>query len=158
MTHFWSDNWQGRIKEAISASGLTTVSAFLERHPGVPYAVVAKLLRCAPAQLAILHLEEAKRLGAVRAAAADSLVRTINEHLRGGWGVGYRSEFKYAAVVSDWITMLEMHFRGESVVESGRKVWASLEAMAPPIGWKPVGSDDPLIQEAFKLGWDFSEL
>lgn len=104
-------------------------------------------------QLRAMHMEEARKFGAVRAAAADSLVRGINDLLPHGWGVGINFQFKKASTWADWITELGLHIRGDVVEEQAKRVWDYLCALPPPTGWKPASPEDPLIREAFDRAW-----
>lgn len=98
-------------------------------------------------------MEEAKQFGALRAAAADALVRTLNDLLIVGWGNGVNFDFRRAASYGDWVSTMGVHLRDDVVEAKAKEVFKALSELLPPKGWKPASPEDPLIREAFDRGW-----
>ena len=153
QSQVWDDNWEHRLASRIAAAGCGTMTEFLAKCPAEPYLAVADRLGVdlAAFQIEWMHFGEAKESHQLRTAAMDSLARDICSHLPDGWRHGAKGDFDTACARADWIVRLE---QAESDLKrKAVAVWNALEESNPPVGWKPTGSDDPLIITAFGKGW-----
>lgn len=154
MNQTWSADWPTRLERLLREQGFESVSGFLERHPAEPYVDVVKRIApwVAAMQLSRLQMQEAKREGTLREAAMDAFARELN-WLPEGWIPDSASESRAAAAYAHASTLVELD--GESPQFSGQmsEVYDALKALQPPIGWRPSGPNDPLIQEALARGW-----
>jgi hypothetical protein len=104
-------------------------------------------------QLSRLQMQEAKRDGTLRQAAMDAFARELNWRLPEGWVPDGPAESRAAGAYASTTTLVEID--GESPQFHGQllEMYQSLKLLQPPIGWRPAGGNDPLIQEAFARGW-----
>jgi hypothetical protein len=125
----------------------------MARFPGQPYTVLAERLGgdVAALQLEWMQYEEAEAKGSLRDAAMDSLARDLHAYLPNGWRNGAKEDFDTSSAFAVWATRLEQ--RSANVKAYANAVWDALEALSPPAGWSPTGPDDPLVKQAFLLGW-----
>lgn len=151
----WEPGWQARLLDSVRAEGAHAVTDFLARFPGEPAIQVAKRLpgNVAAVQLELLQFEEAERAGRLRDAAKDAFCRLIRDNLKRGWGRGRHAEFNTASTYADWLSLLEFRALHPELRPVGDAVWQALLQLAPPDGWLPSGSEDPLIVAAFNAGW-----
>jgi hypothetical protein len=149
----WEGQWRVKVLSRIHAVGCDTVRAFLTRFPAKPYIYLAETLGndVAAAQLEKMQFEEANKCGSIRDAAMDSLPREFAHHLPGGWRGGARGDFDTASVFASWETHL--HMLDPALQGKAAAVWAALESLQPPLGWKPTGASDHFIDAAFAEGW-----
>jgi hypothetical protein len=152
----WLGNWRTRHLQRVRDAGSPTVAEFLNRYPAIPYHKVTRRHLgdvVAPIQLIQLQFDEAVANGTVREAAKDLLVRTINEQLKYGWQKGGHWRFNQAGVYSHFTNDLGTHSGDETLKEIGKRVIAALRQLSPAADWIPKSNDDPLIVQAFDLGW-----
>jgi hypothetical protein len=148
----WSDDWRKKVFAQVRLLGYETIGDYFARHPGKPIVALADTLKdVAGLQLERLYFEEVRRDQSYRAAAMDSLVRDLNQHLLHGWKNGARDDFDTSGAYADWITRLSME--KADLKAKADAVWEALESLSPPRGWSPLGPDDELIIKAFATAW-----
>jgi len=151
----WTSDWEGRLRARLADLGYDSICEFLTHTPGEPYTEVVK--RIAPwvavAQLSRLQMQEAKRRGELRAAAMDSLARNLNGYLPDGWVPDSQTESKAAGAAANTSTSLVIEGESPELRAHILEVYRALKSLAPPIGWRPLGANDPRIEEAFARGW-----
>jgi hypothetical protein len=98
-------------------------------------------------------MREASESGQIRKAAIDVLVRNINSYLPSGWGKGDRLEFQTASALVWLLSALAIDAGAPELEAKAKRVWSELHGLQPPVGWLPASCEDPLIQQAFALGW-----
>lgn len=149
----WSCDWRERILAQVAGLGHGCVTEFMRENPTDTYAELRERLGrdVAVVQLMILQAEEALRCNELLGLAKDSVVRFVREHLRKGWGVGIRCEYRTAAAFAHWSTFLLLDAKVPR--EKAKRTWDALVSLQPPRGWLPSGPDDAYIGSAFKVGW-----
>lgn len=150
----WTADWATRLRARVRDHGAETISDFLKMHPAVPYTEVVKRLApwVAAMQLSRLQMEEARDQGTLREAAMDSLARNLNE-LPEGWVADSVTESRAAGAAAHTTTAVEIDGRSPQFRSHLLEVYKALKALQPPVGWRPSGANDPLIQAAFDRGW-----
>ena len=152
----WQPGWQARILYHSQLHGFSSLSELLASRPGVPYEDITSLFQTAvaPIQLVRLQLEEAGWQGGIRPAAMDVLPRVINRAFPEGWRNGENPEFRRASAFSAFMTHIVFDAKGTKQMEAAaQQVCDELIKIDPPIGWRPSGPNDPLIQQAFSRAW-----
>jgi hypothetical protein len=155
----WEGDWRARILSRVQSYGYERVSDFLNTFPCEPYVHVVNRLGddVAAIQVECIQFEEAEKLGCMRAAAVDSLVRDLTWHLKEGWEGGVRGNFNTSGAYVDWLCRLEGVSRNlppnAHLKRQGLMVWDALEELQLPAGWLPTGPADPFIQTAFARAW-----
>ena len=152
----WQTGWQARVQYDAKLHGFSSISELLATRPGVPYEEVTSLFQTAvaPIQLVRLQLDEAGWAGSICAAAMDILPREINRAFPNGWQKGENPDFRRASAFSAFMTDIVFDGKATKDMEAAaQKVCEELVRIAPPVGWRPSGPNDPLIQEAFSRGW-----
>lgn len=139
------------MEERIRARGFEGVSAFLHGNSGLSYGELAQLLAqgddVASIQLERLHAEIAEEdQQARKAAVRDSLTRFLRGALRTGWGHGKYWESRVGSALASWTVT----WGGGDELQRVKKALFSLR---PPPGWIPGPEDDPILAQAFDLGW-----
>jgi hypothetical protein len=134
--------------------GFANVEDFLKQFPAEPYIDVVRRIApwVAAMQLSRLQMEEAFSTGLMREAAMDSFARNMNS-LPNGWVFDSETDSRAAGACANTSTavVIDGHspqFRGHIL-----EVYKVLKSLQPPLGWRPSGPDDPLIQKAFSVGW-----
>jgi hypothetical protein len=156
----WEGDWRARILSRLSSLGFQTVFEFLQQFPCEAYVKLARRLGddVAAIQLECLQFDEAASTGYVQQAALDSLIRDLFWHLTDGWEGCAKGNFATSGAYVDWLGRLEGSSRNRQtnceLREKGQRVWNVLEQLQPPIGWLPVGLDDPYLAAAFATGWN----
>jgi len=148
----WCDDWQKHHRERILATGVSSISEFLRKHPAEPYHKLAKYLDgpVAAVQFIKLNFDEAIARGTAREACKDLLVRTLNDDLKRGWQRGFHWESNRAGAYAHFVTFI---WGPDEYRDFGERVWDALKGLDPPPDWIPQSIDDPLIEKAFDLGW-----
>jgi|SRR5579884_1630600 len=155
----WEGNWRGRLLSRLSSLGFHSVHAFLQAFPRETYVQLAGRVGddIAPIQVECVQFDEAALAGSIRQAARDSLTRDLLYQLKRGWEGGVKGNFATSAAYVDWLGRLEGSSRNQQPNRDFRRkgeiVWAALEQLQPPLGWLPIGIDDPYIAAAFAKGW-----
>ena len=150
----WESGWQAKILAGIKALGFSSISEFLARFPAEPYAKLAKRLGEHVAELQIIWMQFDNNLDDIkyREAAKDCISRELNHTLKRGWGIGKNLEFRNALVYTEWSGWVTRSREDlEPVLDA---VWQELLRLNPPLGWRPSGPDDPLIEAAFSRAWE----
>ena len=150
MTHreavpAWRGDWRSRIEERLRDVGHDTVRAFFEANPGLSYSDLAKVVGptgdVAPVQLEQLHGEMVDQGEmARREALLDSLSRFLRGALPKGWGAGGYWQSGVTGALSSWTVLW-------GSTEELRQVKKKLFEKAPPSGWVPEPSNDPLLRQ-----------
>jgi hypothetical protein len=149
----WGGDWRAKIRARLQETGCESVAAFLGQFPAEPYTKTAERLGndVAAFQLEWMQFEERKGENDIRSLAMDSLARDVSAHLPSGWRPSAKEDFETAGVYADWVVRLQQ--AQPEAAPKAKAVWAALEALQPPVGWKPSGPDDPLIVSAFGKAW-----
>lgn len=154
----WTPDWCQRLQEVLRNKGFETLDEFLKRCRGEPYVSVVK--RIAPwvvaMQIVRLQMLEAKQSGALREAAMDSLARELKFRLPHGWADDVASESNAAGAFADTGASIVVDGDAKHLEGVMSRVYRAMKSLSPPMGWQPSGPDDPLIREAFNLGWPAS--
>jgi hypothetical protein len=152
----WSGDWKRRVRSRLHSLGCETMQDFLARFPGESYLRIAERLGddIAAIQVEVTQYDEAKSLSRIRDAAKDSLVRDLNFHLPDGWRHGAKGDFETSGAYADWVGRAQD--AEQSLRAKADAVWAVLERLHPPAGWKPANASDPTIEAAFAEGWPAS--
>jgi hypothetical protein len=130
----------------VHRGGHRTLTEFSDSRPQATYAELAGELGndVAVVQAETLLRAEALRDGHFGRFARASLARLLREYLPYGWHVGERFDFQEARSFASWVSTLGVEHESEA-----REAWRALrESVRPPTGWKPSGSDDPLLTTA----------
>jgi hypothetical protein len=145
-------SWESTVIGSLGRLGFSSVSEFVAARPGATYGQLSDELEpplVLPIMVMKLQLQEARAKSpeVYRAAAADSLARSLSESLTEGWGKtqGESSpEFMNVAAWSAWA----------STVDDDRclRVFEALKERAKP-GWRPSSGLDPVIVAAFDEAW-----
>ncbi len=158
MATAWSGDWKARVRDRAKSLGFPDVLALANAHPGIPFGQLFRYLRqpesrdapIAYAQFQAVYFEEAEQRGLLRDAIADTLVRRLRQHLRGGWNQGRRVRERKAEVRGGW------ELPPSRVSELGPiadRIWDTVNELNPPDDWCPEDFNDPIIQEAFARVW-----
>lgn len=158
VTTPWQGNWQERLQTKLRNLGHSSLEEFICENPGLSYVKLAALLGgdIAPMQLYGEQLRNAARIGQLRSAAKDCLVRFLNEHIKRGWGRGRHFLHRSGSAFAAWSTSVASHGQENGtrhVQDKLKAVYDSLEHLNPEDGWIPATSDDALIEKAFDEGW-----
>jgi hypothetical protein len=152
----WTGNWQQRLKEKLTVLGFDTVRSFVMAREGKTFGELARELEpdVAPVQVEMLYLRESLDEGRLVEAAAECLARTVIERFPRGWGTGGRLEYRTAGVMVDWVSDMLLDLEQSELDEPSLKAVAAAlkDTVQPPTGWLPKNGQDPLIQQAFKIG------
>jgi hypothetical protein len=153
----WTGNWRARIRSRLEALGYQTIAEFLAQHRAEPYLQLAARLGedVAAIQVQILHCDDAREKGNVRAMAMDSLARDLRTNLAAGWSGPAKGDFDTSGAYADWVSRLEVQLPGFRPVADA--TWQALEQLTPPTGWQASGPHDPVIVAAFARGWPETE-
>jgi hypothetical protein len=131
-----------RLREA----GHSSVTEFADAWPGLPlHALASKLGGVSGIQLELCLSEEARESGTIQRFAKDYLVRCLRWMLERGWGNGPDAEFDAASAYAHWASGL-----GERAAAAAEAAFRRLRSLNVPVGWLPVGPDDPYIEAAFE--------
>ncbi len=154
----WQGDWEKRINERVLQRGFHSVTAFADSRPTATLMQLADELGprddVAAFQLECLLRDEARQAKQVHRFARATLVRKIHEYFPQGWmradrpspGPSSPNEWCRASVFAEWSTGI-----GEEHDAATDRVWDSLKKTAP-VGWLPMGPDDPIIIQAFREG------
>lgn len=148
-----------RIAARLEGLGYRSVGEFLAMRPTTSLDVMAATLGLA--EVTSFHLErqalaEALRAGSGDTAARDLLVRLLHEHLPDGWpaaatdapgGLGWPCQ----VVAARW--SLAVAAAPSWRDRAARVALAIDRGTAFPVGWLPVGVDDPILVEHFARHW-----
>src|SRR5262245_16978706 len=97
MNHTWTTGWQSRVRAIVEQMGYEDVFAFVMAHPGKSFGQLYGMIQkrtgghqtpVAFVQLPEVFFEDAKSRGLLREAVMESLVRSMQQHLRKGWNIG----------------------------------------------------------------------
>ena len=152
----WQPGWQARILYQAKLLGFSSISEFLASHPATPYEDIGTFFQIAvaPIQIVRLQLDEAGWAGSIRPAAMDVLPREINRAFPEGWRNGENPDFRRASAFSAFMTDIVFDAKATKEMEAAaQRVCDELLKLAPPVGWRPSGPNDPLIQQAFSRAW-----
>jgi hypothetical protein len=151
----WDADWQKRIFIHLREKGYETINDFLRHFPAEPYVDVANRIApwVAAMQLSRLQMQEAKHQGTIRGAAMDSIARNLNWRLPAGWAIDDKSVSEAAGAFANTSTSVVIDGQSAEFKSRIREIYQALKALQPPNGWRPIGANDPLIQEAFERGW-----
>jgi hypothetical protein len=152
----WQTGWQARVQYDAQLHGFSSITELLASRPGVPYEDVVSLFQTpvAPIQIVRLQLEEAGWEGGIRPAAMDVLPRVINRAFPEGWQNGENPDFRRASAFSAFMTGIVFDAKATKEMETkAQQVCDELVKIVPPVGWRPSGPNDPLIQQAFSRAW-----
>ena len=147
---------------AVRRLGFDSVTDLIAERPRATYQDLARELsascdpgvRVAPVALRILQVNDAHQRGRLREAAADALVRCLREVVRGGWAVSKRAEVDALSAFSAWSsTFAAPAVAMPAAHKFSQAVWEALRALPPEQGWLPADGADPLVEEAFRVGW-----
>lgn len=149
------------IQRAVRELGYPSLLALMDAHAGQPYGKVLRILRAhlgylvSMLQLHKMHMLEAIATRGKRGAAKDSLVRTLREHVSGGWNKGKKAREKRARACAEWVLPRTGGNKSEwdRIDALAKSVWDSLVAMNPPVDWCPSSPADPIVESAFQSGW-----
>jgi hypothetical protein len=148
--------YAGDLSELLKATGDDSVASFLARSPGVSLVEVARHYPgsglCA-AGICRAMMREAVERNNVREVAIDYLCREINENLPEGWGRGELLELRTAGPLVSLIAALTLDAQLPQFEANAKRVWGELKSICPPVGWRPLSADDPILREAFVRGW-----
>lgn len=152
----WSGDWQRRLNDRLTGLGFDSAEAFVVAREGKTFEQLARELGpdVAPVQVEMMYLRECRDAGRMVEAAAECLARTVIERFPRGWGVGVRLDYRTASALAAWISDMK-----NDIDQSGLGAEV-LDAVAdalqkthqPSKGWLPKNGQDPLIQQAFKIG------
>lgn len=154
----WPPGWEQDIYKGVRQLGYGNLSELLEAYGGEPYGKILRVLRSTlqrsvpMMQLHKLHMLEAITQGKGRAAAKDSLVRSLREHLPRGWNQGRHPKEKRARAFSEWVLPRTVK-NWEDMTKLANNVWDELEKANPPHDWCPSSTDDVFVEHAFARGW-----
>lgn len=150
----WKGDWKRRLAERIAALGFQSLDHFLESRPHRTYEELASELGgdVAAIQLSSSQFAQANLIGRLREAAQDSLTRELWARLRRGWPSSTDDWERRAAAFAAWVSHIEVAAQAPELRGRLDAVWHVLEAKARS-GWLPKDPRDPLIDEAFQIGW-----
>ena len=152
----WKGDWQHRLKERVTERGFETVRTFVTAREGKTFEALARELESdvAPLQVEMLYLRESLDEGRLVEAAAECLARMVIERFPRGWGTGVRLEYRTVGVMVDWVSDMLLDIDQVELDEPHLKaiVAALRDNVQPSKGWLPRNGQDPLIQQAFKIG------
>lgn len=141
----WAEGWERRIRDRVRALGQPSLAAFFEAYPLASYNELAQMLGSeldvAPVQMERLHFQGfAERPDMLPQGVKDSLARHLLYALPRGWGEGRYWESRVLGELSGWS------------VQWGDLPWMDRIfqelCKAAPKGWRPTGSQDPIIEQA----------
>lgn len=151
----WEADWPKRLKRELRKRGFETVIDFLKNHPAESYIEIAG--RIAPWVVAMqverLHMQEAKHQGLIRDAAIDAFIRELNGRLPDGWIPDSEVESRAAGAFAGAVTLVELDGESPEFRSQMFAMYHALKEFNPPLGWRPTGPEDKLIQDAFARGW-----
>jgi hypothetical protein len=155
----WTADWPNRLQGELRKQGFETVNDFLQVHPAEPYIKVVSRIApwVAAMQLERLQMQESKRQGTVRDAAMDAFVRELNGRLPTGWVPDSATESRAAGAFAAATTLIEINGESPEFRSQMFAMYKTLQELKPPLGWRPSGPNDKLIQEAFAHGWPITK-
>lgn len=162
--HVWEEGWPTRVTAIVRSLGYPTLTAFFRDHPGEPYGKLARFLSqhstvpVVAMQLQKLHMLEAIDRKSIRETARDTLMRSLRQHLRGGWNKGKKADLNRALAYAEWVLPRpggppEFEEMLQKVQVYAANVWNELNSLKPADEWLPRSTDDALIDKAFEKGW-----
>lgn len=153
----WQGDWKRRLSIKLESLGHPSLDAFLVANPGMGYVDLAEALgeaRVAPMQLYGEQIRSAARDQRLRSAAVDCLSRLLVQHIKRGWGNGRHFPLRVASAFGDWkYTIREFASRDDLLNQKVNSVIEAIKASEPPNGWVPTSGEDPILQDAFRIGW-----
>ncbi|MBN8231957.1 NUDIX hydrolase [Corallococcus macrosporus] len=141
----WNGNWKVRIRERLQERGFTSLTAFAESRPAVPFVELAEELGkddIAGVQILRGLLAEAEQRKQVTRFVRDVLVRHLAENLPDGWPakMDRSNRFLVAQALAYWSTDTP-----ETHAARVERAGDALVDMSLPPGWRPMGPDDELL-------------
>ncbi|MBK6517270.1 MAG: hypothetical protein IPM79_39875 [Polyangiaceae bacterium] len=156
MSTPWSGDWQHRLNGRLGSLGFASAESFVVSRPGAAFSQLARELgpNIAPVQVEMAYLRECKAAGRMTEAAAECLARTILERFPRGWGVGGRVAYRIASCLAAWISDMKHDIAQSDLPHEALEAIADAlqNTHSPPAGWLPNNGQDPVIQEAFRVG------
>lgn len=157
VTTPWEGDWQLRLKSKLDSLGYASLEEYLLANPGIGYVKLAESLadaNVAAMQLYGEHVRTATGEGRLRGAAADCLSRFLVQHVKRGWGCGRHFPLRVASAFGDWKTVVRQFSESDHLLDQRLDaVTEAIKASNPPKGWIPASGNDPILQEAFEVGW-----
>jgi hypothetical protein len=154
---YWDAGWEQRFEEAAKKMGYGCFLEFMDAHPGEPYGPILRRLREQAGcllplmQLHLLHLRQAHANRETRDIAIDTLIRSLRQYLARGWNNGKKTRERRIDARTDWVLP---HDAGREMDARADHVWQEIERLSPPDDWCPASPEDPILQEAFRRGWE----
>lgn len=163
-SHFTSspDQWRTLVADRLRRTGYDSTVAFLKGFPNIPFGQLYRLVcreepRDQQLDIGFARFEDAIFFGAIKEGAVrwvtlDMLVRVLREHLGKGWDRGTDARVRRGRAYSEWRFPWRTDEDYENTSATCERIWSRLKAIAPP-DWRPSGTDDPVILDAFEAEW-----
>ncbi|RYZ41748.1 MAG: NUDIX hydrolase [Myxococcaceae bacterium] len=142
----WQGNWKARLYERVREHGYDSLTAFAEARPTASLVALAEELGAddvAGVQVFSGLVAEAEQRKQVTRLVRGQLVRELFHHLPEGWPavLDDTNRFDVAQALARWSS-----YTPETHEERVTQVRATLRAVPPPSGWRPLGPDDELLR------------
>jgi hypothetical protein len=159
-------DWNARLLLRVSAAGFSSIADLADDNPTASVIEVVERLNATNTddnplpnsadQLTGLWRKEACISGdaAIKKFCIRTLVGELHRNLVSGWPaeITETTAFPLIQTWTTWSAMLAPEWR-----DKARSVWVALREAPPPRGWRPSGSEDPLLTEVFDTNWSTSK-
>jgi hypothetical protein len=156
-------DWRTRLLRRVNALGFASISELVDSDTTSPVSAVIERTNATDTdqdpfpnsaeQLTELWRDEVNERSneSIKKFCLRTLVGELHRNLPIGWPaeVTEATAFSLIQTWTTWSAMLAPEWR-----DRGRSVWVALREAAPPPGWLPAGSGDPLLTEAFETKWN----
>jgi len=152
----WDADWQKRIFIHLREKGYETINDFLRHFPAEPYVDVCQQNRSMGCGNAIGRGFRCKKPNIRGQFAVRRWIRSRATLIGDSRLVGQLTTKAFRRLREpspNTSTSVVIDGQSAEFKSRIREIYQALKALQPPNGWRPIGANDPLIQEAFERGW-----